>query len=91
MDSRWHFAADMNNSGTMTISDVWLWIEWYFYYPGDYFIRFISETETGQFFEYSLADYGGFTSFIVSGFLWVSILWVVFGSIIAIRNNSSWD
>jgi hypothetical protein len=29
----WQFAADMNGDGVVTISDVWLWFKWLYFYP----------------------------------------------------------
>ncbi len=32
---RWHVALDMNRDGTVTISDIWAWVPWLYYAPGD--------------------------------------------------------
>ena len=32
---QWDFNADMNSDGAVTISDLWLWGKWLYFYPGD--------------------------------------------------------
>jgi hypothetical protein len=34
----WTFVADRDFNGKITISDVWLWFKWLYFYPGDLFI-----------------------------------------------------
>ena len=57
---QWKWVADMNADGIVTISDVWLWIEWLFYWPGDGFIYILIHkfSTFAQFFELTSADYG---------------------------------
>lgn len=76
-DSRqWSFVSDMNHSGSITISDVWLWFEWLYFYPGDGLIYFLMNKapEIGQFFEITHSSYGGILSGIVSFVFWIFLL-----------------
>ena len=34
-EERWTFDADMNGDGVVNLSDVWLWVNWLFFAPGD--------------------------------------------------------
>ncbi len=74
-DSRqWSFLADMNQSGAITISDVWLWFKWLFFYPGDWIFKHILlGLGSGNFFEISNNSYGGFFSGLISFTVWVII------------------
>ena len=68
---QWSFIADMNFDGLITISDIWLWVKWLYFYPGDFFISVLIEylPFIATFLELSSGDYGGlgsgFFSFIV--------------------------
>lgn len=64
-DSRqWTFIADMDYSGSVTISDLGLWYKWLFFYPGDYFLSLMIDKtpKIVDFFEITVNDYGGFLS-----------------------------
>lgn len=73
---RWNFVADLNHSGSITISDVWLWFQWAFFAPGDGIIFLLVDKlpTIGQFFELSYASYGGVFSGIISFFIWLFLL-----------------
>lgn len=75
----WGFIADMNLSGSVTISDVWLWVKWLFFYPGDYLISTLITRahEFSNFFEITYDNYGGIFSGIISFWFWslVGYLW----------------
>lgn len=70
---QWSFVADMNYSGSITISDVWLWFKWLYFYPGDGFIYFLINgvSDIGRFLEITYSDYGGMLSGVVSFIVWV--------------------
>ncbi|SOH04157.1 hypothetical protein KSMBR1_1658 [Candidatus Kuenenia stuttgartiensis] len=63
----WGFVADMNCSGSTTISDVWLWFKWLCFYPGDYLLYYLihSRPEFAAFLEITCNNYGGVFSGIV--------------------------
>ena len=77
----WKFVADMNYDGSITISDVWLWFKWLYFYPGDgliYLLIYISP-KIAHFFELTDESYGGILSFILSFFVWFfSFLFLIF-------------
>lgn len=70
---QWSFLTDMNHSGSVTISDVWLWFKWLYFYPGDSLVYFLVNKvpEIGQFFEVSYASYGGVLSGVASFIVWI--------------------
>ena len=79
----WSFIADMNNSGGITIVDLWLWFKWLFFYPGDYVVNlFIYDAGTEpefkailDFFEIPRNDwFGGWISGIASLYIWQALL-----------------
>ena len=51
----WAFVEDMDYNGVITISDVWLWFKWLYFYPGDLIVYILlnDAPEIGQFFEMS--------------------------------------
>ena len=55
----WTFQADMNGDGAVTVSDIWLWLKWLWFYPGDWILLQFGPTKIGKFFELSPQDYGG--------------------------------
>lgn len=75
----WVFIADMNYSGSITISDVWLWIKWLYFYPGDGFVYFILNVvpDLGHFFEITYSSYGGVLSGVFSFFSWLAALVII--------------
>lgn len=76
---QWTFVADMNYNGSITISDVWLWCKWLYFYPGDGFVYFLVNTipNIGHFFEITYSSYGGVLSGIISFFAWIITLGII--------------
>lgn len=71
----WSFQADMNWDGVVTISDIWLWFKWLYFYPGDGLLHIIiSWPSVATFFELSVNDFGGGFSGVISFIVWGSIL-----------------
>ena len=70
--SRWILTADMNQNDTVTISDAWLWVKWFYFLPGDGLLYLFMEKliPIGQFFELTVTSYGNLFSGIVSFFIW---------------------
>lgn len=75
---QWEFIADMDYNGAVTVSDVWLWVKWLYFLPGDFIIRiFLEENKLSNlstFLEISVASYGGFWSGVVSFIIWFMLL-----------------
>jgi len=72
---QWLFVADMNHSGSVTISDIWLWFDWLYYWPGDSLIAmFMVIPDVARFFELTYNDYGGHLSGIVSFIMWCGVI-----------------
>jgi hypothetical protein len=73
----WRFIADMNGDGFVTITDVWMWLKWLYFYPGDGLLYLVEKVLPGvaNFFEVSALTYGGGFSGIFSFFVWL-ILYV---------------
>jgi hypothetical protein len=67
-------AADMNWDGALTISDVWLWVKWFYFLPGDFLVQVIGPTPLGAFLEISVLSYHGVGSGIVSAIAWLVVL-----------------
>ena len=80
---QWDFVADMNNSGSITISDIWLWFKWLYFYPGDGLVYFLVNKvpSIGHFFEVTYNSYGGLLSGVISFFVWIIALGI-FGAIL---------
>ena len=79
----WNFVADMNYDGQISISDIWLWFKWFYFYPGDWIIKFLINNipSVANFLKISYEDYGGFLSGVVSlvtFFLIISGIWKAF-------------
>jgi hypothetical protein len=75
---QWAFVADMNYSGATTISDVWLWIKWLYFLPGDFAIKMLVESShIGPFFEMTYDNYGG----LLAGTLSLVTLVLVVGAL----------
>ena len=67
-------AADMNWDGAVTISDVWLWVKWFYFLPGNLLVQVIGPTPLGTFLEIDLLSYHGVGSGIVSAIAWLFIV-----------------
>ena len=75
----WSFVADMNFNGSVTISDVWLWTKWLYFYPGDGLVYLLlnKAPQISSFFEMTLSSYGGVFSGIVSFIIWfILFIWL---------------
>ena len=74
-EGRWFLAKDMNCDGQFTISDVFLWGEWFFFLPGDGLLWVIMQDERlATFFELTPAAYSGWTSGVFSVIGWFGLL-----------------
>jgi len=73
---QWEFIADMNHSGTVTISDFWLWFKWLYFWPGDalIFLTIQKTPDVAAFLELSQVQIGGPLSLFLSFALWVAAL-----------------
>ena len=80
---QWAFVTDMNYSGSVTISDIWLWFKWLYFYPGDGFIYFLVNKfpALGRFLEITYSNYGGVLSGITSFFVWIIVALIIVGII----------
>jgi hypothetical protein len=67
----WSFVKDMNYDYLITISDVWLWFKWLYFYPGDFLLSKIIYTKFGAFFELYKINYGGYFSGMCSTIFWL--------------------
>ena len=76
---QWSFVTDMNYSGSVTISDVWLWFKWLYFYPGDGLVYFLvnGAPKIGQFLEITYSSYGGVLSGVVSFIVWIIALGIL--------------
>ena len=67
----WFFEADMDQNGVITISDIWIWVQWLFFYPGDLLILGIMKFgDIHTFFELSSSTFGNWFSGIISFAFW---------------------
>jgi hypothetical protein len=75
---QWTFLKDMNYSGSLTISDVWLWTKWLYFYPGDGAVYLIINNipSASHFFEITYDSYGGVFSGIFSLIAWIILLMI---------------
>jgi hypothetical protein len=73
---QWEFVADMNQNGVVTVSDVWLWIKWLYFWPGDGLIQLAMQKapDMAAFFELSTAKFGGPLSLFLSFPMWIIVL-----------------
>jgi hypothetical protein len=67
----WEFREDMNGDGAVTITDVGLWLKWFFFYPGDLIVAGLIGTPVGNFLELRPSDFGGGWSFTLSLVSWL--------------------
>ena len=77
---QWQFIADMNRDGALTPSDVWLWLQWLFFMPGDALIAQFGPTPLGRLLELTPASFGASTSVLLSAALWLVGLWALYYS-----------
>ena len=78
----WKFVEDMNYDGFFTSSDVWLWIKWLFFYPGDLILLTVIKAfpELAQFLELGPDNYSGKLSGLISVFAWIFVFLVLYGA-----------
>lgn len=77
---QWKFVADMTGNGTVTVSDVWLWIQWLYFWPGDGLIYLVIRYLPGAaaFLELSPGKFSGPLSLFLSFGLWIVALVLLF-------------
>jgi len=73
----WEFFADMNGDGAVTIRDVWPWLKWLYFLPGDALIAWLGPTALGRFLELGPGVMGGPISAGLSFFVWYLGLWIL--------------
>src|SRR5258708_9115131 len=73
---QWSFFADMNHDGVVTISDVWLWFKWLYFYPGDLALQGMLSYLPGfsTFFEVTRESFSVWGSGIFSFFVWTALV-----------------
>jgi hypothetical protein len=71
MMRQWNFVADMNFDGLINATDVWLWLKWLFFYPGDFIMQYMLKHAPllAKGLEVTLESFGGAGSGVLS--LWV--------------------
>ena len=75
-DGRWYIAIDLNCDGAFTISDVWLWLKWWFFMPGDGLLWALMQwPEASTFLELSPEDYSSWPSAAIWLILFVYSAW----------------
>ncbi len=67
----------MNDDGVVTISDVWLWLHWLYFYPGDFVLASFEATPIGTFFEVTPSSFGGWASGVISAIVWIFVFFIV--------------
>jgi hypothetical protein len=69
------FSGDMNADGELTIRDLWLWLRYGFFLPGDTVIWFLSSyvPAAARFLEIDTRNYGGLFSGFASGVAWFAL------------------
>ncbi len=79
MRVRFVFGFDMNGDGVVSISDIWLWIKWVFFAPGDFIIIIIMNwaPKVAAFFEFTMM---GVASGIISLLMWWLISAVIWAT-----------
>ncbi|MGF1757163.1 hypothetical protein L4D76_04270 [Photobacterium sagamiensis] len=88
----WSFVADMNFSGSVTVTDVGLWVQWLFFYPGDIAINIMTNfiPQVSDLLGINQGVYGGLISFILSCFLWWGVLKVVYNNLLPLWSKESY-
>ena len=89
MCSYWDIALaqDMNQDGIFSISDIVLWLKYFFFLPGDFFIGLIQPLipELMRFLEIESSLCHGFLSAILSAVIWLLAWFIVSFLTTAIR------
>ncbi|PSW06582.1 hypothetical protein [Photobacterium lipolyticum] len=88
----WSFVADMNYSGSVTVTDVGLWVQWLFFYPGDIVINMMTTffPQASGLLGINNEVYGGLISFILSCFLWWVMLKVMRKNLLPLWSKESY-
>lgn len=74
-EARWYFAADANGDGAVTISDVWEWVLYVFFAPGDLLLLWImGAPDLARFLELDASSLQGWGSGFISACVWVAFL-----------------
>ena len=76
---QWTWTPDMTGDGIITIRDVWAWVIWLYFYPGDLVIYYmLSNKRLAQFLELTPDHYSGGASGLISFVAWfiLSLLWL---------------
>lgn len=75
--ARWQLEFDMNHDGAITISDVWAWLMWLYFAPGDFIILGTVKyfPALAKFFEIDASMTYGRLSFCLSTILY--LLWIL--------------
>lgn len=78
----WVFSAawDMNRDGAVSVSDIWLWIQYGFYLPGNMclgVVAYIPGLET--FFEITPASICGTAAGVISAVFWLFLIGGIWG------------
>jgi len=66
----------MNRDGLVTVSDLWLWVKWAFYAPGDCILLgvMLQMPQVAKFLEVSTLMLYGWWSFAISLWVWYVII-----------------
>ncbi|OGA56107.1 MAG: hypothetical protein A3G81_14710 [Betaproteobacteria bacterium RIFCSPLOWO2_12_FULL_65_14] len=59
------------------MTDIWLWLQWLFFMPGDALIARIGPTPLGALLDLTPKSFGTTPSAVLSGALWLIGLWTV--------------
>jgi hypothetical protein len=70
LDRKLQVRGDMSLDGVVTISDVWLWLQWLYFLPGDLAALVLLDSPVGNFFEITLSSLHGVGSGVLSFFFW---------------------
>jgi hypothetical protein len=77
-------SADMNGDGAVTIADAWLWVKWFFWMPGNFFMEFLGRwPRLTAFFEIHASPSLGYDSFygVAAGFISLLVWWAIWRAI----------
>jgi hypothetical protein len=74
LDRRLQVRSDMNLDGVVSVSDVGLWLEWFYFLPGDLAALALLDTPVGDFLEITLGSMHGWGSAVLSFCVWFVVL-----------------
>jgi len=77
---QWRFVSDMDHNGAITVDDVWSWLGWLYFYPGDVVLSLLINKfpAAAKFFDIYPDNYGGMLSFIISLIIWFGAINLIF-------------